>query len=153
MFLTVGSPVVYSKLRDEVDAAVEEGTLSDRIIDFDRAERLQYLSACIWESLRMYPPAIGLKWKLAPKGGDTIKGHYFPEGTEISTCEFAWCRSTDTFGSDANIYRPERWSEAGEKTRQRYRATVDANFATGRHTCLGRHVAFIELHKVIAEVS
>jgi cytochrome P450 len=63
------------------------------------------------------------------------------------------------FGSDADTFRPERWilTSAGgdepslEKVRKMERNN-ELIFGTGRHQCLGKSVAIIELNKAFVEL-
>ncbi|KAF2859031.1 cytochrome P450 [Piedraia hortae CBS 480.64] len=150
LFLLIGTPVAYNILRAEVDAAAAD--VSYPVISYNEAQRLPFLSACLWEGLRMYPPLFGLKSKVAPPGGDTIKGYYFPAGTEVATCDSALCRNPEIFGEDAHLFRPERWINTSPETRIRYKRTVDTVFGSGRFLCLGRHIAMMELHKALYEL-
>ncbi|EXJ87353.1 hypothetical protein A1O3_04312 [Capronia epimyces CBS 606.96] len=152
MYLLLSNPGVYAKLRAEIDAAVDRGDISYPVVTYAQARQLPYLQACIWEGLRMYPPLFGLKSKLAPPGGDTIKGIYFPEGTEVGLCDAAMCRRKDIFGDDADVFRPDRWVDADPATRALYDRTVHTIFGAGRYECLGKHIAMVELHKVFVEL-
>lgn len=153
MYLLASNPTVYSKLRAEIDHAVSNGDISDPVITHTEAQRLPYLSACVWEGLRMFPPLFGLKSKIAPAGGEQVKDYFFPEGTEMGSCDWSFVRSKDIFGEDADLFRPDRWIEASQEQKVKFRYTVDTIFGSGRYQCLGRHIAFIELHKVFFEVS
>jgi cytochrome P450 len=126
---------------------------SELIIKYSEAQKLPYLGACIWERLRLYPPLFSLKSKIAPSGGEAVKGTFFLEGTEVAICDDAICRRKDIFGEDANIFRPERWLEADAEKHRRYYQMVDTIFGSGRFLCLGKHIAMMELHKAIPEVS
>lgn len=46
-------------------------------------EDLKYVQAVIDESFRLYPPALGGQPRMAPKGGDTVCGHWIPEGVSV----------------------------------------------------------------------
>ncbi|KAK3047048.1 hypothetical protein LTR09_011473 [Extremus antarcticus] len=151
LFLLMANPVAYNKLRDEIDSNV--GVISFPVVKYNEAQKLPYLSAVIWEGLRMYSPLFGLKGKCSPPGGETVKGVYYPEGLEMSICNEALCRNPDVFGEDAEIFRPERWIEADDDTRKKYTRVVDAIFGSGRFLCLGRHIAMMEVHKTFVEVS
>ena len=153
LFLLAGTPMSYAKLRAEIDAATNDGSLSYPVTSYSEAQKLPYLTACLWEGLRMYPPLFGLKAKSAPLGGDTFKGVYYPEGTEVAVCDDALCRNTVIFGEDAHLFRPDRWVQADPETRVKYRQTVDVVFGSGRFMCLGRHIAMMEIHKALVEVS
>jgi cytochrome P450 len=153
LFLLAGTPLSYAKLRTEIDTATSDGSLSYPVASYTEAQKLPYLTACLWEGLRMYPPLFGLKSKTVPPGGDTFKGVYYPEGAEVAVCDDALCRNVEIFGNDAHLFRPDRWIQADTATRVKYRQTVDAVFGSGRFMCLGRHIAMMELHKAIVEVS
>lgn len=63
------------------------------------------------------------------------------------------------FGADADIFRPERWLEdeeegsgAEEKVAE-MRRVAELVFGYGRWGCAGKMLAFMELNKVIVEVS
>lgn len=152
MFLLAGNARAYGQLRSEVDNAVAGGQISDPV-SYEATKKLQYLQACIWEGIRMYPPLFGLKTKLPPKGGDTIKGIFYPDGIQVGFCDSGLCRKESEWGSDADQFRPDRWMGADESTRQRYETIVSCIFGSGKYTCLGKHIAFMELHKVMFEVS
>ena len=152
LYLLSGNPGAYAKLRGEVDDAVQSGNSSDPVIKYSDAQKLTYLGAVIWEGLRMYPPLFSLKSKISPPGGETVKGYFIPEGTEVAMCDDAVCRSKDIFGEDSNIFRPERWLEADPDIHRRYYQAVDTIFGSGRFLCLGKHIAMMELHKAIFEV-
>jgi cytochrome P450 len=152
LFLLAGTPMSYAKLRAEIDAATNDGSLAYPVASYAEAQKLPYLTACLWEGLRMYPPLFGLKAKSAPSGGENFKGVFYPEGTEVAVCDDALCRNVEIFGKDARLFRPDRWITADAETRIKYRQTVDVVFGSGRFLCLGRHIAMMELHKAIVEV-
>lgn len=153
MYLLVGNPGAYNKLRTEVDQAFGDNRDPEQVVSYAETKQLRYLDACIWEGIRMYPPLFGMRIKLAPKGGDTYNGVFYPEGTELGVTDSATCRKKSEWGEDVDIYRPERFSEADEKTRQRYDMIVSSIFGSGKWTCLGRHIAMMELQKTFVEVS
>ena len=152
LFTLIGNPTAYGKLKAEIDDANETGTLSSPV-KYSEAQKLPYLSACLWEGLRMFPPLFGLKGKYSPKGGESFNGVFYPEGIEMGICDEAMCRDENVFGADSHIYRPDRWIEANEETRKRYTRVTDTIFGTGRFQCLGKHIANMELHKALVEVS
>lgn len=60
--------------------------------------------------------------------------------------------SKDRWGDDADIFRPERFSETDEDTRVNRERLTDLAFGYGRFGCAGKPLAFLELHKVFFEV-
>jgi len=140
---------VGEALRNEI----EQANPTWPVITDAEARRMPYLQAVIKEGLRMFPPVAGLMAKEVPKGGDTFKGTFFPEGTRIGYCAWGVVRWPEVWGSDAHEFRPERWLEASPEKLREMDGTVELVFGYGRWQCLGRNVAFIELNKVFVEVS
>lgn len=60
--------------------------------------------------------------------------------------------STEHFGIDADIFRPERFTAASEEDRVRMEKLVELGFGYGRFMCAGKPVALMELNKAFFEV-
>jgi cytochrome P450 len=76
LYLPTKHPVVFSKLRAELSAAVPEDVI---VPSYDTLSKLPYLRPCIEESLRLRPASsFGLP-RLVPKGGRMIAGHFISE--------------------------------------------------------------------------
>lgn len=73
-YYLLNNPDVYTKLRNEVRGAFK----SVDEIDAKGAAALPYLTACIDETFRIYPPIPIAMPRVTPKGGCTIAGHYVP---------------------------------------------------------------------------
>ncbi|KIX06930.1 uncharacterized protein Z518_04906 [Rhinocladiella mackenziei CBS 650.93] len=153
MMMLVGNTVAYRKLVSEIDNAVAAGKISFPIVQNSEAAELEYLQACIWEGLRLFPPLFGLKSKLAPPEGDTINGVFYPPGTEVALCDEAFGRRKDIFGPDADVYRPDRWLHPDPDVRARYLRHTELIFGSGRYVCLGKTIAMMEMSKAIFEVN
>lgn len=73
-------PIKFTKLTEEIRKTFSH----EEDITVDRTTKLQYLNACIEETLRLLPPApIGFL-RSVPVGGDTIDGQYLPGGVCFS---------------------------------------------------------------------
>lgn len=114
---------------------------------------MNYLQAVIKEGLRLFPPVTALSLKLVPPDGDTLKGHFVPEGTTIGWSSFGLMRNEEVWGPDAKMFRPERWLEGTAEERRRMDSDVDLVFGYGKYACLGKNVAMMELNKVFVQVS
>lgn len=69
-------PHVYTRLKEEIRNAFK----TEADIDLETASSLPYLTACIEENLRIFPPApIGFL-RAIQDGGDIIDGRYIPGG-------------------------------------------------------------------------
>lgn len=71
----------------------------------------------------MHPGVGSPLWRRVPKGGATLCGQHFPEGTEIGMSAWAVHQDKAVFGQDADVFRPERWLDSnGEKVKSMDRA-------------------------------
>ncbi|KAB2575281.1 Pisatin demethylase [Lasiodiplodia theobromae] len=103
--------------------------------------------AVIKEALRIHP-ATGLPLsRVVPKGGATISGHFFPEGTVVGVNTWVAHYNKQVFGQDAHEFRPERWlvSKEAQQSLDRYWLP----FGHGSRTCIGKNIALMEISKVI----
>ncbi|EXM00447.1 hypothetical protein FOIG_07429 [Fusarium odoratissimum NRRL 54006] len=91
-FFYIGThPQVYSYLVDEIRGAFTDA--SD--ITLKSTAQLQYLHACIEETLRIYPPAAETPPRVCP--GATIGGKYIPKGTVVTVYQWATFRNPSNF--------------------------------------------------------
>ncbi|KAI8183956.1 hypothetical protein K4K54_009898 [Colletotrichum sp. SAR 10_86] len=145
------SPNAYQTLKREIHTAIAEGRVSSPITS-EEGKQLPYLQAVIYEGLRMNAPFTGQCSKEVPAEGDTIDGRFVPGGTRIAQNFWGVIRRLDVFGKDADLFRPERWLEADEATRDNMVRTTELTFGHGRWGCSGKNVAFMELNKVYFEL-
>jgi len=144
------TPSAYRKVQDEVDAFYAENT--GDVITYAQVKTLTYLQAVIRETMRLWPPSSGLFSKQVPNSGDTVHGYYLPPGTEIAQSMTGIGRTCELFGADSDIFRPERWLEASPQQFEEMASTVDLVFSTAKYNCLGKHIALMELGKILVEV-
>jgi cytochrome P450 len=152
LFYLMSNPRVWLKLQTAIDDVAKQHT-STVFIPESALRNVSYLQAVIKEGLRMWPPLTGDRRKVAPPQGWRVGNKFIPGGTEVGQCIWGLRRDTKTFGNDAESFRPERWLEAGPEEVKNMEAATFTVFGNGRHTCLGKTIAFIELNKVISEVS
>ncbi|KAK6200812.1 hypothetical protein LQW54_009476 [Pestalotiopsis sp. IQ-011] len=150
MLYLMTTPRVYSRLGAEIREAVASGV--SKPITVDQAKKLPYLQAVIWEGLRMRPPAIYGFYKVIPPGGDHIQGKFIPGGTAVGFNMPAMMRQERIFGSDVQLFRPERFLECSEHKKTEMSRTVDLAFGYGRWMCAGKTLALVELHKIFFEL-
>ena len=110
-------PSTLASLRTELDAAASAGRLSIPAT-WKESLDLPYLDACIKEAGRVHPP-FGLPLeRVVPPDGATICGEYLPPGTIVGISAWVAHHDRETFGEDADTWRPERWLVEAE-TRKR----------------------------------
>ncbi|KAF2691479.1 cytochrome P450 oxidoreductase [Lentithecium fluviatile CBS 122367] len=146
----ISNPPVYRKLQQEIDEAITRGLISSPIQDTE-ARRLPYLQACIYEGLRCHPPLVMPRERIAPPEGDTVCGYHLPGGTIVGLNVWTSQR-TKVYGTDPEVFRPERWIEASDEQRRAMRKVWDLVFGYGTTKCLGENVALMTMNKVLPEL-
>ncbi|GAB7348489.1 hypothetical protein MBLNU459_g6895t2 [Dothideomycetes sp. NU459] len=151
------NPATMTKLTNEVRTAFPSASE----ITFDTLRRLPYLTACIEEGLRMYPPVPSGLPRKTLKGGAIICGEWVPEDTRVSVTQWATYRSPANF-EDAYSFVPERWMAASEregegKEEEGKRFANDNHaafqpFSTGPRNCIGRNLAYHEMRTLLGLV-
>jgi cytochrome P450 len=140
-------PEVIKKLQDEIRGAF---TSYDQI-NAQSTASLKYLHAVALEGMRVYPPLPFALPRVVPPGGDTVDGHFLPEGvcaltchpgpirahkgkqTIVSTAPLAASLSPANF-KDPWKFDPERW--LGRNDEDDLEASQP--FSLGVRGCLGR---------------
>ncbi|KAI6296804.1 Cytochrome P450 monooxygenase aba1 [Pyricularia oryzae] len=151
---TMSTPAVYSQLKAEIATAVRSGAASSPVIKNEEAVRLPVLQAVIYEGLRMRPPLLGLLPKVVPAGGDTLAGHHVPAGTAVCVNASSLLRSEALFGPDTDVFRPGRFLDLQDpEARAAMQRNVELAFGSGQWQCVGKTIAFMELHKVVFEAN
>jgi len=100
----------------------------------------------------MRPPLIGFFPKSVPKGGENILGYDVPEGTAVGVNMSAVLSSEELFGADADIFRPERFTELDSVRAKQMERDVELAFGNGQWMCVGKTIAFMEINKSVFEV-
>ncbi|ETI21441.1 hypothetical protein G647_07788 [Cladophialophora carrionii CBS 160.54] len=137
---------VYEKLVEEIMSA----NLSE-MVQYNESQNLPYFQACLKEAMRI-APAVGLNiTRKVPPGGAEIDGVKLPAGTAVAVNGWVLHRHKGIFGEDADVFRPERWLE-GDKEKIKLMERCMFQFGGGSHVCIGRHLALLEMNKIIPEI-
>ncbi|KAL4964293.1 cytochrome P450 [Aspergillus stella-maris] len=110
-------------------------------VDFTDAEleELPYLNAVINESLRLYGAApFGLP-RVVPMAGFNVCGHQIPGGSIVTTQSYSLHRDGSVW-AEPDKFHPERWLDESQHAK-----AIFAPFGGGSRTCIGLHVAQMEL--------
>ncbi|KAI1813704.1 cytochrome P450 [Poronia punctata] len=145
------SPVLYQKVKKEIRDGIKDGRISEPVTN-EQAKSLEYIQAVIREGLRLVVPINFGFPKRVPPAGDTICGVFLPGGTDVYYNNRSMMRNEEVFGTDANIFRPERYLESNGLDVGRMIKTVDLAFGYGGYMCLGKSFAMIELNKFFIEL-
>jgi cytochrome P450 len=149
------NPHIKAKLIEEIDSAYKERRLVEegREISFKEAEKLPYLSAVIAESTRLHPSIQYQLPRIVPSDGVQVGDYFLPPGTTCGTSARAVNCSREIFGPDAEEFRPERWIPQSLEDQERIRKerSILMTFGMGSRSCIGKHLATVELYKYIGQ--
>ncbi|KAI3924849.1 hypothetical protein MKW98_031100 [Papaver atlanticum] len=112
---------------------------------FEQMREMPYLQACLYESMRLYPP-VQFDSKFA-HGDDVFPdGTFIRKGTRVTYHPYAMGRMEQVWGSDCLEYRPERWLQNGLFSPESlFKYPV---FQGGVRVCLGKEMALVEMKNV-----
>ncbi|KAJ2657490.1 hypothetical protein IWW48_004505 [Coemansia sp. RSA 1200] len=129
----------------------EEETSQCDVITFeDCKQRLPYLGAVIAESLRVLSPAPGMLPRLAPAAGLRLAGYHLPAGTWLC-CALGATHMNPAVYPSPQLFDPDRFMATADQESERARQNLLA-FSNGVRACLGRNLALVEMHLVLANL-
>ncbi|KAJ1324088.1 aspirochlorine biosynthesis cytochrome P450 monooxygenase [Microdochium nivale] len=132
-------------LQEEVRTAFAD----DAEVDITATSHLEYLTACIEEALRMYPPTAYITPRASP--GAEVGGHWLPRGTKIHVYMNATYRDPANF-AEPDSFNPERWLKNSHPLYDtRFdgdRREVFKPFSTGPRDCIGKNLAYAEMRVI-----
>lgn len=117
-------------------------------IDHESITELTFLTACMMETLRMFPPIIHLErvcnklWKHEPSGLEV------PEGIVMLIPVHAVHYDED-FYPDPYTFKPERFLPENKDKLNQY---AFLTFGLGNHNCIGMRFAKEEIHLALASI-
>ncbi|RSM09057.1 hypothetical protein CDV31_007824 [Fusarium ambrosium] len=144
------NPAKMQKLVKEIDDAAAAGLLSSPISFKDSTKNLPYMQAVLKEGLRIHPSVGLLLERHVPAGGAVICGKPSPEGTIVGINAWVTQHDPEVF-PNPDQFEPERWIDASEEQLKIMEQSFFA-FGGGSRTCIGRHIAIMEMAKLIPEI-
>lgn len=134
------NPQYQQRIREEIAQVC--GDSNNGEITFAQAAKLKFVEACIKESLRLYPPAVGIARTCEP----TFNGLEIPPHTVLRLDVLLMQRRQDLF-SRPDEYLPDRWMPNSKETA---REDAWAPFSAGIRSCIGKHFAMMEMKIILA---
>ncbi|KAK2472469.1 hypothetical protein H9L39_16349 [Fusarium oxysporum f. sp. albedinis] len=138
------NPQVEQRLYQELKEAWKDPTEPPEITTL---ENLPYLTAVVKETFRLSPGALCRLSRVNPGGFEQYGDWEIPPGTIISMSIPDVLSDEAIWGSDAAVFKPERWLSGGADL-DRYLVT----FSKGTRVCPGIELAWIETRLVIASL-
>ncbi|KAJ2990781.1 hypothetical protein NUW58_g2782 [Xylaria curta] len=146
------NPEVYNRLESEILAAELGQPASYR-----SSRAISYLEATVREAMRIHPAVCMLLERYVPEPGLNLPdGRCIPAGTAVGVNPYVLGRNKKVWGHDADEFRPERWLQEERESDTEYHERIklfnaaDLSFGGGARVCIGRHIANMEVYKVVA---
>ncbi|OAP59248.1 hypothetical protein AYL99_06546 [Fonsecaea erecta] len=143
LFFLMKYPAAHERLKKEL----EQAHLSTPVPQWTEVNRLEYLDAVFKEAMRCNPFVTIPLERVVPRGGAVIAGKHIPAGTTVGCAAKVIHSNRALYGEDVDEFRPERWLTDPEKKLAMERASM--GFGSGKRVCLGRHIAELEIKKLI----
>ncbi|BGP16320.1 hypothetical protein JCM10213v2_004322 [Rhodosporidiobolus nylandii] len=116
LFYIVSNPHAHKALQKELDSTFGPRSV-EGVLEYEDVKDLPYLGAAIQEALRLHTTS-GMGLPRLMTQDTTVCGEVFQAGTILSVPSYSIHRLKNVWGDDAEEYRPERWLESEEKTRE-----------------------------------
>ena len=151
IYMMARNPAKQAILRQEVLSVLGEQNHASP----DTIAQMPYLRAWVRETLRLYPPLTVLS-RITSKDL-SLSGYHIPAGTELHMHIYHMSRDENVF-LQPTAFRPERWlrdkkdnlkSNMFNKAKEVFSSLP---FGFGRRMCIGRRIAELELHLLLARI-
>jgi len=147
VWFLLSNPEYYRRVRLELDTVFVDG---DDLFDIQKHAQLQFLSACIDETLRLRPPlpTNGTRQIHLNQPGRNIAGRFVPPGTSIYTPAYSLHRNPEYFFPSPDQFVPDRWLPGSKFERHDTSAFIP--FSLGPMNCVGQKFAKREMLMVLS---
>ncbi|CAL1358145.1 unnamed protein product [Linum trigynum] len=130
--------VMAARQSSDIDGDERSGFLRN-----DELNKLVYLHATIYETLRLYPP-VPLEHKCAVEADVLPSGHTVRKEERIIFSIYAMARMEEIWGEDCMEFKPERWISE-KRTILHVPSYKFMTFLAGARTCLGKNMAITQV--------
>ncbi|XP_072020683.1 cytochrome P450 4A7-like [Amphiura filiformis] len=145
MYNLAKHPEYQQKCRDEIQQLFDQK--EDDQLSWDDLCNLPYLTMCIKESLRLYPPVMSIMRKLV-KDVTLPNETVVPKGTNV-TCSIIGLHYNPVIWPNPKEFNPERFTPENVKNRHTH---AFLPFSAGPRNCIGQHFALNEIKVVMCKI-
>ncbi|MCJ1381728.1 hypothetical protein MMC17_004839 [Xylographa soralifera] len=152
---TLLSSLTYLLTRDDrimqnLILEIRNGFTNEQQMTVQNISQLPYLTACIKEALRVFPPIPEGLPRIVPFEDEEISGHFVPGGTFVQVSNFAASLSPENF-VDSTSFVPERWLGIDPRYSED-KKEVSQPFSIGPRNCVGQNLAMAEVRLIVARI-
>jgi len=149
VFFILSNPDAKDKLVEELRGAITKPHFD---MSLEKLQKLPYLTAVIYEGLRLGTPFGGFP-RVVPTGGVLINERFIPEGTIVSIPTYTQEISERNFSPHPLVFKPERWLETtGVDIAFKTNHSALMAFSSGPYGCLGKDLAWNQLLMFTAQL-
>ncbi|XP_052759886.1 ultra-long-chain fatty acid omega-hydroxylase-like isoform X1 [Mya arenaria] len=145
MYALAAHPDEQARCRQEIDDILE-GRDSD-ILQYQDLARLDYLSTCIKEALRLYCPVFFIQRQMTE--AINIEGFTIPEGSHVAIDIYNIHHNASMWGEDYDNFRPSRFEGDAARDMDPF---AFVPFSAGPRNCIGQNFAMNEMKVVISRL-
>jgi cytochrome P450 len=131
LYYLLENPGYFSTAANEIRTAFA----SAEDISVNKSQKLSFLKACMRETLRVSPPAVGTLPRRIPRGGAVVCGKFVPGNATVGVHNWS-VTHTQHFYKDPDHFRPERWMGDAEFASDK--GEFFHPFGLGPRTCVAR---------------
>lgn len=132
-----------ARLQNLIDIALK----GEKEMTAEIMREMRYMKACVWESLRMYPPAPVLVREL--QTDSKIHGHRVKKGETVMISLWSVARDKKIFPQPEK-FLPDRWLDSSQPRLQKLYKSLP--FGHGKRMCVGRRVAEMQIYCLLAKM-
>ncbi|KAG8376689.1 hypothetical protein BUALT_Bualt09G0090000 [Buddleja alternifolia] len=143
-WLVARHPEVEAAILFEAEKII--GPNQEGLTSYKQMQKLHYLHASVYESMRLYPP-IQFDSKFCLDDDVLADGSFVKRGTRVTYHPYAMGRMEEIWGKDCLEFKPERWLRDGVFFHDQNPFQYPV-FQGGLRICLGKEMALMELKSV-----
>ncbi|KAF2134819.1 putative cytochrome P450 [Dothidotthia symphoricarpi CBS 119687] len=156
MYLLGAHPEVQEAVRKEVGTLFPADAPADYEPSYANIHDLPYLTAVVYEGLRMFPPISQLINRCTTT--PVVLGNHIPipAGVYVGYNAYSTNRDVEFWGMDSDDFKPARWGKNMDEINHLYRRANSKgayiSFHGGKRACLGQKFALQQLRITIVEL-
>ncbi|KAJ7286362.1 high nitrogen upregulated cytochrome P450 monooxygenase 2 [Mycena rebaudengoi] len=140
LWCILSNPDIYRRVQAEVDSVYPD---EESVSDTSKQGDLYLLTACLNETLRLFPPILTNGARQA-KEGKLVADRFVPGGTQIYIPSYSIHRNPEYFSPSPEQFDPDRWLRPSTPDSV-LNLTAFIPFSYGEANCVGKSLAWREM--------